>query len=288
MRIPGIEDIKDANITLSPILNITPLLYSYKLSERFSANIHIKLENFQKTGSFKIRGIYNKIKKIPEGRLKKGVITFSDPNFGYALSYVGKLFNIPTTIIMQKDTEINFDFKKFGSDVICEDVDIEEGVKKAKEIAKAKDLTYIDPTEDPDIISGYGTIALEILRDEKSIEIAILPVEHGSLISGFSIFSKEILPQIKIIGAYKEGSLNLNKTTSSIIERYVDEMLPINESVIKEAMKLHLEEVKIVPEERATYPLALLLDGKVETKNKSIALLVSGGNIDTERLKALI
>ncbi len=288
MKIPGIEDIKDASITLSPILNSTPLLYSYKLSERFSANIHIKLENFQKTGSFKIRGIYNKIKKMSEERLKKGVITFCDPNFGYALSYIGKLFDMPTTIMMQKNTGIDFDFKKYGSEIIWEEADIKDRTKKAKEIAKAKGYTYINPIEDPDIISGYGTIALEILREEKSIEVAIIPVEHGSLISGFSIFSKGILPQVKIIGAYKEGFLNLNKTTSSIIDRYVDELLPINDSFIKDAMKFYLEDVKIVPEERATYPLALLLGGKIETKNRSIALLVSGGNIDTERLKTLI
>ncbi len=281
------ERIKNANSIISPVLKEFPIIYSYELSKRFSSNIFIKPENLQITGSFKIRGAYYKVFQMKE--INNGVITGPFYNFGYALSYVGSKFNTPVYVVFPENCEYDFKpLEEYGANILIHGNSYEDVFQKIERLKKEKGLIYIDPKKDLDIISAYGTIALEILRDEKSLEIIVVPVKHGALISGISIFIKEILPQVRVVGVYKKDNLFLNNITSKIVEKYVDDLISVEEDTINEAIKLYVKDLKMVAEEGAAYPLAALLEEKIKIKNKSVGLILSGGNISFKRLKEVL
>ena len=292
MNIPKVEDIKIASKILSAILNDTPLIYSYAFSGLFSGNIYIKLENFQKTGSFKIRGLYYKLYKLTKEEKKRGISIAYHKNLAKSISYTSNILNIPNTIIvpesLHSDTDTIKYIERHGSKIIFHGITYRDTVEYAKKIADKNNLIYINPINDPDIIAGYGTIGLEILKEEKSLDTIIVPVKYGMLISGIGIAIKEILPQIDIIGVINEDNHSITENLPPLVRAYIDEIISVEERDIYKAIKLLLEDTKILVEEKGAMPLAALLSGKIKTQNKSIGLIATGGNMALNRLSEIL
>ncbi len=264
------EYIKDIKKSIGEFPKEGPIIYSYKLSEKFLSNIFIKSRWLQNLDIYSRRALYYKISKIN----KKEFVIIGDGALLRELIWIktNTHLDFSPTLIMPANGK-NYPYTK-DIEIIKYGKNLEEAKKEALNIAKTRHISYINPYEDPDIISTYGTVALEFLRDEKSLEIIIVPVTYGTLISGISIFIKEILPQIKIIGVYKKNSLFLNRETSFIIKKYVDTIYPVSESLIRDTQNIYKEELENEFFAKDLLPIAFLFEEEIITKNKSIGLIL--------------
>ena len=228
------QEILKAKERLSSVIEKTPLLLSNPLSTQ-SQKVYLKLENIQRTGSFKIRGSYNKIASLPESIREKGIICSSAGNHAQGVSLSAKLFNIPSIICMPLtalQTKID-NTKNFGATVILHGKVYDDAADKAKELEKEKGYTYIHPFDDNLIIVGQGTIGLEIIKDNSNIDTIVVPIGGGGLISCIAIAAKSINKDIEVIGVQSEGS-------SSMVESIKKgEILTVNANTDADVFKLN-------------------------------------------------
>ena len=312
----NLQQIQEAQDRLNNVSVKTPLSYAPTISKISKSNIYIKKENLQITGSFKVRGAFNKISKIKEQK-KVGIITASAGNHAQGVAYCGKYFDIEATIVMPEITpltKIN-GVKEFGAKVILFGDNYDEAYKYAIEISKSNNLTFIHPFSDDDVIAGQGTIALEILESNSSIDTIIVPVGGGGLISGVAIAAKSINKNIKIIGVVAKGAKAMKlsfdskkpvstKSVKTIADGiavrdtvpkmlnylldYVDEIVEVSEDEIASAILFLLEKQKILVEGAGATVVSALIHKKIKIENKNIALILTGGNIDVTMLSVII
>ena len=295
----------------------TPLIYSPSLSEMFGGEIYLKLENLQKTGSFKIRGamyyILTNKDKIGPG----GVVAASAGNHAQGVALAASQANIPATIIMPEWASISKQeaTRGYGGEIVIEGKSLGESLKKAEEMALEGKI-FIHPFNDPDIITGQGTIALEIIEDLKKIDMIIVPVGGGGLISGIASFVKSMIPTIKVIGvqsaacpsayeSYYRGKITKVSSQYSIadgisvkqvgalnfeiIRKFVDDVVLVEEDQIAAAILLLLERKKILAEGSGAVSLAALLNGSIKISRRNrVVLLISGGNVDSSLLGRIL
>lgn len=310
-----LKDIIEATNILKGVIYTTPLVYSYSLSEISGANVFFKLENLQRTGSFKIRGAYNKLYKL--SNIAKNVIAASAGNHAQGVALAGKLLGMKATIVMPEVTPINkiLATKHYGAEIILYGATFDDAYRYAKQIEKESEAIFIHPFDDLDIIAGQGTIGLEIIDSLPVVEVVFVPVGGGGLISGISVALKEKNPKIKIIGVQAEGaaSMVLSKEKGKIVEinsaqtiadgiavkkvgaipfeiveRYVDEVFTVDESEIEDALLLLTERMRIVVEGAGAVGFAGLLKKKEEFYKKNAVIIISGGNIDINTLSKII
>lgn len=312
-NIPTLHDIETAALRIKPYIHETPILTSRSIDELIGANIFFKCENFQKTGSFKMRGAANVIFGLSDEELKNGVATQSSGNHGQAVALAANLRRIPAYIVMPDNSAtVKMDSVKiYGGKIITCKSTIE-----AREIAVAKILDetqshYVAPYNDFRVIAGQGTSALEFFRQTDNLDIIITPVGGGGLMSGTALSSHYISPKTMIIGAEPEevndafrsfysGIMQSNTTTNTIadglrasirektfevIKNYVHQIVTVQESEIVAAMKLIWTRLKIIIEPSCAVPFAAILFGKVENiKGKRIGIILTGGNVDLDKL----
>ncbi|MDY6820875.1 MAG: threonine ammonia-lyase [Deferribacterota bacterium] len=317
MYSPYFKEIVKAYNRINKYINNTPLYYSHKLSNLFSGNIYLKLENLQRTGSFKIRGALNCILKNYE-LCKRGIITASAGNHAQGVAFGAQLLNVKSTIVMPKFsplTKIN-NTKEYGANIILYGNNYNEASVFAEELAKKENLFFIHPFNNIDVITGQGTIALEILEKLKNcVDSIIVPVGGGGLISGIGIYSKQVNNNIKIIGVQTERvpsmyeslkkdkiiTVNNAKTiadgisvhkveenTFNICKNIIDQFYLVKDSEIARSILFLIENSKLIVEGAAATTLALLLKNNIHTKNKNIVLIISGGNIDVNLIDRII
>ena len=313
----SVEKVKHAAKMMKGKVIRTPLIYSPSLSEMFGGEIYLKLENLQKTGSFKIRGamyyILTNKDKIGPG----GVVAASAGNHAQGVALAASQARIPATIIMPEWASISKQeaTRGYGGEIVIEGKSLGESLIKAEEMALGGKI-FIHPFNDPDIITGQGTIAHEIMEDLKKIDMIIVPVGGGGLISGIGAFVKSLIPTIKVIGvqsaacpsAYESyyrrkitkvssqysiadgisvkqvGELNFE-----IIRKYVDDVVLVEEDQIAAAILLLLERKKILAEGSGAVSLAALLNGSIKISRKDrVVLLISGGNVDSSLLGRIL
>jgi threonine dehydratase len=301
--------------TLKPILFDTPLIRSSYYSHISSKNIYFKPENLQRTGSFKIRGAYNKIANLSPGDLKKGVVTSSAGNHAQGVAYAAKKLGINATIVMPNTTPLLKvrNVKEFGAEVILTGDVYDESYAFAVDYAKTHNKTFVHPFDDEAVIEGQGTIATEILEQNPEIDTIVVPVGGGGLIAGIAKTVKAIAPSVKVIGVEPEGAasmkasieqgrvVELNKLTTTaegvavrevgkltydLVQQFVDELLTVSEEQIMESILVMIEKHKLVVEAAGVVGLAALDQLPVESKN--VAILLSGGNIDTVTLASVV
>ena len=295
----------------------TPLIYSPSLSEMFGGEIYLKLENLQKTGSFKIRGAMYYILTNKDKIGHSGVVAASAGNHAQGVALAASQARIPATIIMPEWASISKQeaTRGYGGEIVIEGKSLGESLIKAEEMALGGKI-FIHPFNDPDIITGQGTIAHEIIEDLKKIDMIIVPVGGGGLISGIGAFVKSLIPTIKVIGvqsaacpsAYESyyrrkitkvssqysiadgisvkqvGELNFE-----IIRKYVDDVVLVEEDQIAAAILLLLERKKILAEGSGAVSLAALLNGSIKISRKDrVVLLISGGNVDSSLLGRIL
>jgi threonine dehydratase len=308
-------EIRRAAQTLDGVIARTPLIRSEFYSAEYGANIYIKPEHLQITGSFKIRGAYNKIAGLSESDLKRGVIASSAGNHAQGVARSAQIKNAPATIVMPSITpllKVNAT-KAYDADVILHGDVYDESYNKAVELAEANDFTFVHPFDDYDVICGQGTIGLEIMTELPDADEILVPVGGGGLISGVALAAKAINPKIKVIGVVPKGATSMKislkdgrvsrlaevKTaaegvavkqpgdlTFAIAQRYVDDIITVTEKEIMESVLLVIEKHKFIAETAGVVPLAGLK--KRSGRNKKIVCVMSGGNIDTVTLSSII
>jgi threonine dehydratase len=307
---PTIEDIfKARELINTTTIRKTPLQRSDTFSKLTGTNIFLKLESLQRTGSFKVRGASVKISMLSEKQKKYGVIAASAGNHAQGVAYAALRNNISCTIIMPQNASPAkvAATKAYGAKVILRGLDYDECWIEAQEIAKNEGSTIIHAFDDSYVISGQGTIGLELLEDLPELDQVYLPIGGGGLAAGIAIAIKAKKPAVKIIGveskafpAMKEsltrGSLqnikagytiadgisvkSPGKLTYEIAAKYIDDVTLVDDSSILKTMFLLMERAKVVVEPAGAASLAYLLSNGHPNKNENVVSLLSGGNVD--------
>ena len=307
----NITDIQKAYSNISINIHRTPISSSTYLSQKFNSKIFFKQELFQKTGSFKIRGVLNKLSSLTPDQLKNGVISLSSGNHAQAVAYGSKIYNISSTIVMPTySTKSKIAATKgYGAKVIITDEDL---ISVVSEIQKKTNATLIHPFDDDYIIAGQGTLGMEITEDLPDIDHIFTAIGGGGLISGICIAIKSHNPKIKIIGIEPEGadgmrqslekgkaitlkSINtiadglsapfIGKKNFEIVQKHIDQLITVSDKEIIETMWLIFERTKLFVEPSAAAGLAPILFNKyILPTNSKAMFILCGGNIDKEKL----
>jgi threonine dehydratase len=311
-----LEDIQIARQRIADIVYVTPILKSEQLSQICGNQILLKSEHLQKTGSFKIRGATNKVRQsIQEGA--KYVTTASSGNHGQAVAYIANRMGIPATIVVPVNAslcKINAIRTYNGSIEKCGTTSGER-ILKAKENAVQENGIYIPPYDDPYVMAGQGTIGLEILEQVPDVDVVIVPIGGGGLISGILTAIKELKPHIKVIGVEpaiaNDTYLSLrNKQITSVsgestiadglrasqpgdltfpvIMKYIDDIVLVKEDEIRQAFSFVLERTKQLIEPSSVTTIAAVMFNKVLFKNKKVVTVITGGNVDLAQIPVLI
>src|SRR3990170_8115439 len=312
-----LENIKEAQKNIRDYIHKTPLVYSNSISNMTGLQVYIKVENLQKTGSFKIRGATNKILNMSAEEKMNGVVTASAGNHAQGVALAANRLGIKATVVMPERASISKQLatKGYGAEVILHGNSFDEALKYAKTIERDRNYKFIHTYDDNDLIAGQGTIGLEILEDLPDVDSVVVPIGGGSLISGISIAVKEKKRDTQIVGVEAKAAAamylsrqsgkntpvtslhtiadgiaikRIGDITFPIIQQKVDEIVTVEEEEIAAAILLLMERKKIVVEGAGAVPLAAIMDSKTRIKGKKVALVLSGGNIDMNILDRVI
>ncbi|MCZ6907535.1 MAG: threonine ammonia-lyase [Deltaproteobacteria bacterium] len=311
------EDIEAARERIRDTVYLSPCAYSETISRMTGNTVFFKLENLQMTGSFKERGALNRLLVLSKAEAKRGVIAASAGNHGMALAFHSQRLGIPSTIVMPvlapliKVTSV----RRYGGRTRLYGSDYDAAFDEAHRLSSQEGLIFIHPFNDPWVVSGQGTLGLELHEQAPELDAVIVPVGGGGLIAGIALALKKLQPSIRIIGVQAEqapamrAALDKGKVVHlppaatiadgiairavgeiplELVQKHVDEIVTVNEGEIANAVMLLLEIEKTVAEGAAAVPLAALVNRKIALKGKRVALIVSGGNIDVNLISRII
>lgn len=310
----SLKDIQAARGKIKGVVRETPLRWSETISRMAGFSIHVKMENQQKTGSFKLRGAAN---RILGGSITGGVVAASAGNHAQGVAYAAQQAGLPATIVMPKGAPITKAdaTRSYGAQVIQEGTNYDECYQIATRLAKEKNLEYIHAFDDPLIVAGQGTIGMEILEAQPGIRQIIVPVGGGGLISGIALAVKNIDPRVRIIGIQAQGADAVFQTyksrtlteassvttiadgiavkrpgslTTKVILNYVDNILTVSDEEIASAMLIALERLKTMVEGAGAVALAATLFKTEFLDPVPTAVVLSGGNVDVNLIARLI
>ena len=312
----NLSKISSAHQRIQAHVRKTPLEFSYQLSEQSGSEVYLKLENWQKTGSFKIRGALNKMLSLSSQEKQKGIITASAGNHGLGVAYAAKMLGIRGKIIVPENASLAKikALQNYELELLKQGRDYDEAEEIAWQIQKREDLTFIHGFSDPEIIAGQGTIGLEILEDLPDANTIVVPIGGGGLIAGIAIAAKSINSKIKVVGVQSEASPAMfnsvqaagcvetpieetiadglagrfvTELTLELNQKYVDKIVLVSEKGIKQAVKLMIENEHMLIEGSAAVGVAALLEEKVKTPGKT-AVILTGRNIHSQVLKEIL
>jgi threonine dehydratase len=292
----------------------TPLKQSTTLNYLTNAKVFLKLENWQRTGSFKLRGAMNKILSLSHEEVSKGILAASAGNHAQGVALASSLRGIQAKIYMPKGTPISkiAATKNYGAETILMGETYQESFDFAIEEMRKSGSTYVHAFDDEQVIAGQGTIALEMLQQYRYFNVIFVPVGGGGLLAGMALAVKALYPSIKMIGVQASGApatyqrftgqknYTLTKVhtiadgilvkepghiTYPIIEKYVDEMVTVTDEEIAHAMMFMLEREKMLVEGAGAAALAAILYKKVPITGKNVGCLISGGNADANKIQ---
>ncbi len=312
MHLPTFSDIEDAYVRIEPYIHITPVLTCSAINQITGAKIFFKCENFQKVGAFKFRGACNSVFGLSDAEAAKGVATHSSGNHAAALALAAKMHGIHAYIVMPKNSP---QIKKnavgsYGGIITFCEPNLPAREKTLEKILLESGAVMVHPYNQKEVIAGQGTCALEFMEQQSNLDCIITPVGGGGLLSGTSITARYLNPEIEIIGAEPKGAddayqsfenkqlipvgktntiadgllTSLGKLTFEIISENVDAIMTAPDSSIIQAMRLIWERMKIIVEPSSAVALAIILDNKNHFKNKKVGVILSGGNVDLEKL----
>ncbi|MCI9292852.1 MAG: threonine ammonia-lyase [Erysipelotrichaceae bacterium] len=311
------REVESAAHRLQPVIHNVRVTRSKTFSNMSGCDLYLKCENRQKTGSFKVRGAFNKLAKLKEEEGVENVIASSAGNHAQGVAYASKCLGIHATIVMPKSTPIAKvqATAGYGADVVLAGDCYDEAYAKAVELQKESGAVFIHPFDDEDVIAGQGTIAYEIFHDLPNVDMIVVPAGGGGLLSGIALYAKAINPRVQIIGVQAEGAdaivssfdqkthcctdsvntiadgiavLNPGEKTVEIINRHVDQMVRVSDDEIAAAILLLLEREKQVVEPSGAAPLAAVLNHKIDSKGKRVVCVLSGGNIDVSFIHKVV
>lgn len=314
---PTIQDILDARTRLKPHVRHTPLLRADKIGETVGCNLYLKPETLQITGAFKIRGALNKALSLSKEEIANGIIATSSGNHAQGLAYAARMLGVRAILVLPVNTpKIKIEnTKALGAEVVLFDGDTAARWKRVYEIAAENHYAPIHAFEDPIVMAGQGTIGCEILDDLPEVDTVVVPVGGGGLISGIATAIKETRPSVRVIGVEpaltpKYFHSRINKTRTSlplqntiadglrisvpgqnpypIIEKYVDEIVLVDDHYIVEGMRALAKDAKLIAEPAAAITVGALLAGALDVKpEEKVCAVLSGGNWDLGDLAAV-
>jgi threonine dehydratase len=307
-----LDDICQAKIRIRPFVHYTPVITCASLDRIMDVQLFLKCENFQKGGSFKFRGACNAVYSLTEEEANLGVATHSSGNHAQALALAARLRDIKAYIVMPENAPL---VKKaavagYGGEITYCEPTLQARESTIKNIVEKTGATFIHPFDNTRVIAGQGTAALELLEQVSDLDLIMTPVGGGGLISGTAIAVKAIKPTIRVIAAEPEmaddayrsiqagrivpsedprtiadGLLtSLGEITFPIIRQYVEQIITVSETAIIQAMRLIWERVKIIIEPSAAVPVGAILERKINLTGLRIGIILSGGNVDLDRL----
>ena len=318
LKLPLGRDVFDtAYARVAPHTHRTPLLSSRMLSQLTGFEVRLKAEMFQRTGSYKIRGPLNKFAELTEEERRRGVICSSAGNHAQGVALAAQIYGIQAVVAMAENATPSkvAATRGYGAEVVLHGSIWDEANEKAQQLVRERGLTYIHPFDDLQLIAGQGTLGLELVRDWSDVDIVVVPIGGGGLISGVSMALKAHKPGVRVIGvessgapgmrdSVKAGSVvtldrvdciidglrvkRVGQTTFEVVRRFVDEIVTLPDEKIFEAMLWVMHHAKLVVEGAAAAPVAALLNGLVKAPAGSrVVCVLSGGNVNLDQLRGL-
>jgi len=312
-----LNDVFEARKRMEQTIHKTPLDYSSTFTKISGNEVFMKLENLQKTGSFKVRGSYNKIMSLSQEERKRGVIAASAGNHAQGVAYSSSMIGIPCTIVMPKNAPLSKieATQGYGAEVVLHGDIFDESLQYALELQRVRGATFVHPFDDVAVMAGQGTIALEILEQLPDVEAVLCPVGGGGLLAGVAFALKEHNPSIKVYGVESSACAGMTaafqnkkpvviqasdtiadgiavkkpgELTYDVIQKYVDDIICVDETQIYRTMLYLLERSKLLVEGSAAVALAAVLYDKVPFKGKKVVPILSGGNVDVKLISRII
>lgn len=310
-----IEQVRDAAARIGGQVEVTPCLQSRTLSQVAGAEVFLKFENLQFTGSFKERGALNCLLQLPEVQRRRGVIAVSAGNHAQGVAYHAQRLSIPAVIVMPRLTPtVKVErTRRFGAEVVLDGETFDDAQRTAQKMLAERGLTMVHPYDDADVIAGQGTVALEMLAARPDLDTLLVPVGGGGLIAGIAVAARAIKPTIEIVGVQSEQFPSMyaafkGKTrrcaqasiaegiavkspgvlTASIVRQAVDDIVLVSEGDIEHAILLLLEIEKTVVEGAGAAALAALIAHAPRFAGRRVGVVLSGGNIEPMMLADII
>jgi threonine dehydratase len=317
-QLVGLDEIQDAARVLAPAIVRTPLLRADAIAEKIGAPVWVKPEVLQRGGAFKFRGAFNFLSQLnPEAR-ERGVVAPSSGNHAQAVALAAKIFGVPATVVMPTTVTPakRSGAERLGARVVLAGTTTTDRLERAQELVAEEGLTLVPPYDHPWIIAGQGTVGLEIAADLHDVDTVLVPVGGGGFSAGVSAAIKLTLPNARVIGveptsapkltrAREAGrpvrlehtggladglmSIQIGTLTFAHHERFLDDVVTVDDSALRGAMRLLLDRLKLVVEPSGAITAAALLEGKVQPRGSGATVAVlSGGNIEWEGLRELL
>ena len=313
-----LADVRAARETIQDAARQTPLMTATRLGERLGIHLALKVESFQKTGSFKARGALNRVRNTPPDDLRRGIISVSAGNHAQGVAWAAREAGAEATIVMPANASQSklAATQGYGARVIQVNGPIGEAVARAFALQRERDLLLVHPFDDPLVIAGQGTVGLEILEQAPEVETLVCPIGGGGLISGVAVAARALKPGIRLIGVEPAGSAVMKKSwaaggpatlervetvadglgapmagehTYRLTREHVDDIVILTDDEIVAGMRDLMIFAKLYVEPAGAAATAALLAGKIPTRpGEHVVSIVSGGNMDLETLKALL
>jgi threonine dehydratase len=312
-----LADVEAARARLRGVIHETPCAFSQSLSDLTGARVFVKLENLQMTGSFKERGAANVLLQLPPAERKRGVVTASAGNHGLAVAFHAARLGVGAVIVMPEWAPLTkvTAARRHGAEVVLHGENYDEAYARAREVEAERGLVFVHPFDDPRVIAGQGTIGLELVAQVPDLEAVLVPVGGGGLAAGIGVAVKAGKPGAEVIGvqadeiaamkaAWATGERltvppgptiadgiavrRAGEHTLALCRRWVDQIVSVSEEEIANAILLLLEIEKTVVEGAGAVPLAALVNKKVALAGKTVALVLTGGNIDVNLVSRII
>ena len=313
----NLTDVQQAYSRIRESILATPCGYSEAFSQLSGSQVFLKLENLQKTGSYKERGALNRILTLTPDERARGLITASAGNHAQAVSLHATRLGIAAEIVMPLATPLNkvMSTRRLGAEVVLHGANYDEACEEALRQSRARGLTFIHPFDDNTVIAGQGTLGLEILGQHPDVDVVIAAIGGGGLISGMACALKEINPRVRVVGVQSARLPSMKraveqnmpvtlpvastiadgiavrragKLTLGLVQKYVDEIVTVEEEEIASAILVLLEREKTLAEGAGAAPLAALIHRKTACAGKKVVAIVSGGNLDVTLLSRII
>jgi threonine dehydratase len=311
-----LKDFEEARERIDAYIYRTPLISSRQLSDATGSDTRLKAELFQRVGSYKIRGPLNKYAQMPDEQKLRGVVCSSAGNHAQGVALAARIHGMRAVVCMAENATPSkvAATKAYGAEVVLHGRIWDEANEKAKELVEKEGLTYVHPFDDEQLIAGQGTLGLEIVQDWPEVDVIVVPIGGGGLISGVSMAAKAFNPKIRVIGvessdgpamqrSVQAGKLEtiecntiidglrvrrVGELNFSVVQRYVDDIVTLPDRDIFEAMIWVMERCKLVVEGAAAAPVAALMHGLVEVpKGSRVVAVLSGGNVNLDPLRGL-
>ena len=310
-----LADVRDAAARLEGVVNRTPVFTSRTLNDRAGCEVFLKAESFQRTGAFKFRGAYNAISRL-DPETTKGVVAYSSGNHAQGVALAARLVGLPAVILMHSDApEIKLNATRdYGAEVIPVDRSTEDGETMQYTVAEERGMTVVHAYDDPMIMAGQGTAALELLEEVPDLDTLVMPVGGGGLTSGCAIAAGESKPGIRIFGVETVGAEDTHlsfrsgerveipppttiadgirlttpgKLTFPVVQRYAEDILLVTDEEVLDALRFVLTRMNLMIEPTGAVPVAAAIERRLPEDCQKVGIIISGGNLDPKLLRTL-